>query len=113
MSVTADLRACLERIDRPLEFSSSAAGPPILPRLRIKGLGMVAQPLDPAQALALESLGSSAGYGRGRNTVIDPNVRRVLRFAPDLVQCANPAWEDWLADMVERLAVPLGLGGQG
>ncbi len=74
---------------------------------------MFALPLDSAQALALGTLGSAAGYGRGRETVIDPSVRRVLRFAPDLVQCTNPAWEDWLANMVERLAVHLALGGQG
>jgi hypothetical protein len=106
MSVTADLRACLERIDRPLEFCSSEVGPTILPGLRIEGLGMVALPLDSAQAGTLEFLGSPAGYGRGRSTVIDPKVRRVLRFAPDRVQCANPAWEEWLADVVERLAKP-------
>jgi hypothetical protein len=113
MSVIADLRACLERIDRPLEFCSSAVGPPILPGLRVEGLGMVALPLDSAQAEALESLGSPAGYGRGRSTVTNPNVRRVLRFAPDRVQFANPAWEEWLADVVEPLAEALGLAGQG
>ena len=113
MSPTADLRACLTRIDRPLEFCSSAVGPPILPGLRIAGLGMVALPLDAAQAGALETLGTPAGYGRGHSTVIDPDVRRVLRVAPERVQCSNPAWEEWLAHMVERLAVPLGLAGQG
>ncbi len=113
MAATTDLRTCLKGIDRPLDFCASVVGPPILPGLRLEGLGMVALPLDSAQAQTLESLGSPAGYGRGRDTVIDPAVRRVMRFPPERVQCANPAWDEWLAQVVERLATSLGLAGQG
>ena len=113
MAVTDHLRACLERIDRPLGFCATVAGPPILPGLRLEGLGMVALPLDDEQAEAMAARGTQAGYGKGVHTVQDPAVRRVLRFPPELVQFTNPAWDGWLATAVKRLATPLGLTDQG
>jgi len=109
MTATSNLRSCLNRIDRPVSFCATAVGQPILPGLSIDGLGMVALPLDASQARALESRGTLAGYGQGRNTVIDPKVRRVLRFPADAIRFANPAWTAWLAEVTEQLADQLGL----
>lgn len=68
MATTANLRSCQGRIDRPVGFCATAVGQPILPGLSIDGFGMVALPLDASQARVLESRGSLAGYGQGRNT---------------------------------------------
>jgi hypothetical protein len=109
MATTDNLRSCLGRIDRPVGFCATAVEQPILPGLSIDGFGMVALPLDASQARALESRGSLAGYGQGRNTVLDPEVRRVLRFPAATIHFANPAWGAWLAAVTERLVGQLGL----
>ncbi len=113
MTATTHLRTCLTRIDRPLEFCATMVGEPILPGMRLDGLGMVALPLEEEQARSMENLGTLAGYGQGRDTVLDPAVRRVLRFAAEQVQFANPAWVDWLAEVVDQLAERMGLEKQG
>ncbi len=113
MTIRAALRASLARVNRPLEFCTTVVGPDVLPGLQLAGHGTVALPLDEAEALALAAHGVPAAYGKGTRTVVDPAVRRVLRFPADRITFANPAWRRWLDAAVGTIADTLGLAGMG
>src|SRR4051794_8348685 len=69
----------LARIDRPGTFCVSGSAPAVLPGLEVEGLGPVGLPLTARQAKELKKQCEQAPYGKGEETVVDTNVRRVWR----------------------------------
>ncbi|EQC25454.1 hypothetical protein SDRG_16673 [Saprolegnia diclina VS20] len=65
------------------------AFPPSL--LRVDGVGRIAFPLCPEQAVTLKAACSISPFGRGHDTVIDTNVRRSVEAPADKVHL-SPAW---------------------
>lgn len=112
MTLSKKLRQCLSKIDRPLTFCTALVAPGMVPGLQIEGFGAVALPGDAHQTERLAAVGAPAPYGRGTQTIIDPEVRRVTAFSPQQVTIENPAWAEWLNGVVGDIRDRLGLGAR-
>jgi predicted 2-oxoglutarate/Fe(II)-dependent dioxygenase YbiX len=78
----------------------------------VAGVGLVALPLDKRQAAALKKRARQAPYGKGTQTVIDTDVRRVWEINADQIVLANPEWRDVLKQAVGAGQSELGLEKQ-
>ncbi len=58
-------------------FCASGACPLVLPGLVVAGVGEVALPISTHEARRLSKQASQAPYGRGEETIVDTEVRRV------------------------------------
>lgn len=58
--------------------------------LIVEGAGIVALPLQPEQAIILQSCCQAAPFGRGEQTLWDPTVRRTWQLEPSKVGFNNP-----------------------
>ena len=104
--VRQQLLKTLAKIDRPGIFCTSGPLPPTLPGLEVAGVGPVALPLEKRQAAALKKRAHQAPYGKGTQTLVDTDVRRVWETDADRVVLANPQWRD-----VVKQAVAAAVGG--
>jgi hypothetical protein len=107
--IQQQLLEALEKIDRPGTFCTSGRLPPTLPGLEVTGVGPVALPLEKRQAVALKERAHQAPYGKGTETIVDTDVRRVWEIDADQVTLANPEWDDVVAQAVRAAQADLGL----
>src|SRR3954451_13496781 len=107
--LSEELSQALSKIDRPGSFCVSGSAPAILPGLEVEGLGSVGLPLNAQQAKELKKHCHQAPYGKGEETVVDTNVRRVWRMEPDTFALTNPDWDRLLAETVGKVQQELGL----
>ncbi len=108
-SLRKKLRQALAKIDRPGSFCTSGSVPAVLPGLAVTKLGYIGLPLSARQAEELKEHCEQAPYGKGEQTVVDTNVRRVWRLTPDKFKLTNPDWKDCLHGMIESVRNELGL----
>ncbi len=108
----ATLIEVLDKIDRPGSFCASGSVPAVLPGLEVDGLGPVGLPLTAGQADELKKHCEPAPYGKGEETLVDPNVRRVWRLKPDRFALTNPDWEPFLRQVLKKVREELGLQWQ-
>lgn len=106
------LLGALKKIDRPGSFCASGTAPPVLPGLEMGGVGTISLPLTAAQADELKSKCEQAGYGKGEQTLVDTNVRRVWKLSPSKFSLTNSAWNNVLDEIVSKVQSELGLEGQ-
>jgi hypothetical protein len=99
----------LSRVDRPGEVCTWGDQPLTMPGLEVSGLGAVRLPLGTAQARQLIKLCRQAPYGKGTETVVDTNVRRVWELDPGQFQLTNPKWDDLVASILQDVQRALGL----
>lgn len=99
------------QVDRPGDFCSFGAVPPVLPGLEVGGMGPVSLPLTTGQARELIQHCERAGYGKGEETLVDTDVRRVWKLSPSKFTLNNPAWSATLDDIVAAVQSELGLAG--
>ncbi len=111
-AVLNKLRKGLRTIDRPGSFCVSGNARAVLPGLEVAGLGSIGLPLSEKQAAELTQLCEQAPYGKGEETLIDTNVRRVWRMTPDRFALTNPDWETLLQKIVKKVQKELGLERQ-
>lgn len=102
----------INKIDRPGTFCTSGCLPPALPGLDVAGVGAVALPLGKRQAGALKKLARQAPYGKGTQTLVDTDVRRVWEIDADQVALANPEWPDIVDQAIRAAQTALGLEEQ-
>src|SRR4051794_8594386 len=107
-----DLLAALDRIDRPGSFCVSGRVPAILPGLTVEGVGQVGLPLSAGQAKELIAHAEQAPYGKGEQTLVDTDVRRVWRLKPEQFSFTNPAWPGLQGEIVGKVQEGLGLEKQ-
>jgi hypothetical protein len=81
-----------------------------LPLIEVEGIGPIALPLLPAQAVQLLAAAELAPYGRGADTVVDTSVRRTWQISADRVRIRGKHWPAMLDGIVERAAMGLGAG---
>jgi predicted 2-oxoglutarate/Fe(II)-dependent dioxygenase YbiX len=96
-------------LDRPGEVCTWGDRPLTMPGLEVIGLGAVRLPLGTAQARKMIKLARQAPYGKGTETVVDTNVRRVWELDPDQFQLTNPKWDDLVAAILQDVQRALGL----
>lgn len=80
----------------------------VLPAERI-GISL---PLGKHDATALRRLSRQAPYGKGTQTLVDTDVRRVWEIDAEQVTLGNPQWPDVLATVVASVQSALGLEEQ-
>jgi hypothetical protein len=81
-------------------------------RLEVEGFGAVRFPVTPAKARKLLGLGQPARFGRGEQTVTDPDVRDTWEIPRCLVRAEwdDAALKDVLATVKEELGLPVSAG---
>lgn len=90
-----------------------AAGTPQIapPRLEVEGVGELSYPISPEQAEALLQLATPAPYGRGEQTIVDPEVRKTSQIAPSQIAVRDgERWEEALRGVVDEVRDVLGIG---
>src|SRR5438128_2010814 len=110
--VDQQLLAALKKIDRPGTFCTSGQLPAILPGLEVEDVGPIALPLGKGQATALKKHARQAPYGKGTQTLVDTDVRRVWEIDADQVVLANPEWTSAVEKAVLAVRSELGLKKQ-
>lgn len=112
VQVQRQLLDVLKKIDRPGTFCTSGRVPPTLPGLEVDGVGSIALPLEKRQAAALKKRARQAPYGRGTQTLVDTEVRRVWEIDAERVALSNPEWSNALQQVVRTVQSELGLEKQ-
>lgn len=106
------LLKALSKVDRPGDFCTCGDRPLVMPGLDVDGMGVVGFPLTKTQARKLIKLCQQAPYGKGTETVVDTDVRRVWELDPAQFQLTNPKWEECVSSIVDDVKAALGLGRQ-
>lgn len=103
------LLASIDKVDRPGTFCTGGDLPLVMPGLDVDGLGPIRLPLGKTQARKLIKLCRQAPYGKGTETVVDTDVRRVWELDPEQFRCTNPKWDETLPIITHGLQTELGL----
>lgn len=111
-SISQKLIQALNKINRPGSFCVQGSTPAILPGLEVKNLGPIGLPLTIKQANELQEQCEQAPYGKGTETLVDPEVRRVWRLPPNRFTLANPDWGEFVNELVGNVQKELGLEKQ-
>ena len=90
LTVINRLREAIDEVDRPGTFCAGGDLPLVMPGLGVDGLGPVRLPLGKTQARKLARLCRQAPYGKGTETVVDTDVRRVWELDPKQFQLTSP-----------------------
>ena len=99
----------LAGIDRPGDVFAAGDRAPAIPGLEVEGLGTVGLPLSKAQARALIRRCRQAPYGKGTQTLVDTDVRRVWEMDPAHFELTNPKWEALIESILDEVRQCLGL----
>ena len=108
-TITDDLASLLAKARRPGDFHVSGVVETFPPGLSVEGVGEIALPLLPFQAEQLVAAASAAPFGRGAETVYDPNVRRTWQIEPGQVKIASKHWPQTLQTVLARVGEGLGV----
>ena len=103
-----ELIALMDQVQTSGAFSVGGTLPSILPGLHVNGVGPIGLPLTEHQAKALIQVSELAPYGRGEETIVDPEVRRSWQISADDFNC-NPQWNEALRAAVDQIGKELGL----
>jgi 2OG-Fe(II) oxygenase superfamily len=109
--VQTQLPALLSGLDRPGDFCGSGALAIPLVRLRVEGVGLLGLPLPDVQAAQLAQLATPAPYGRGPDTLVDPQVRRCGQVAAERVDTSDPRWAATMNTITAQATAALGVDG--
>jgi hypothetical protein len=96
------------RGDEETAFSVELTTTPGSLNLEVEGFGPVKLPVTPAKARKLLGLGQPARFGRGEETLTDPEVRDTWEIPTHLVRAGwdDAALKDVLATVKEELGLP-------
>jgi len=82
IAVRDKLLEALGEVDRPGDFCTCGNRPLVMPGLDVDTMGVVGLPLTKTHARKLITLCRQAPYGKGTETVVDTDVRRVWELDP-------------------------------
>ncbi len=105
----ADLIRALAKVDRPGEVCAAGDLPLAMPGLDVEGVGTLRLPLAETQARALIKRCLQAPYGKGTQTLVDTDVRRVWEMDPKNFKLTNPKWEQLIESILHEVQQRLGL----
>ena len=108
-SIATALAEIVATVRRPGDFFVTGTAELRAPVLEVEGVGRVALPLLPAQAVQLAAVAEPAPYGRGQDTVLDPAVRRSWQIGPERVRLGGRGWAATLEAILSRVANGLGV----
>jgi hypothetical protein len=100
----------LDSLGESARFATSGAVAPVLPGLDVKGVGSIGTPVTEEDARRLIAVATQAPYGRGEETIVDTDVRRVWQIEPSRFSLRNAEWnahvEAIVADVKEEFGIP-------
>ena len=99
----------LRSVERPGDFCVGGIRAVFMPTIDVDGVGRIAFPIIPDQAKRLIAIAEAAPYGRGEETVVDREVRRVWQIDSAKVRIGGRHWEKTLAGLVADIALGLGV----
>ncbi|MGV3722579.1 MAG: hypothetical protein ACO1SX_16855, partial [Actinomycetota bacterium] len=106
----------LEKVLAPLgessEFVAWGTLPPMLPGLEVEGAGAIGMPVSADDAGRMIAVADQAPYGRGTETIVDTDVRRVWQIEPSQFTLRNPAWESQVDGLVKAVTQQFAIGGK-
>ncbi len=102
----------LGEVDRPGDVCASGERPLEMPGLEVDRLGTIGLPLVKSQARKLIKACRQAPYGKGTETVVDTDVRRVWELDPAQFRLTNPKWDKCVASIVADVQKAFGLERQ-
>lgn len=107
--LTTQLWKVLESLGESSRFCTAGGLPAVLPGLEVEGIGNMGVPVSAADARRLIKLASQAPYGRGDETIVDTNVRRVWQVEPRQFALRNTAWGDFVDGVVAAVRKEFGI----
>ncbi|MGC1955899.1 MAG: 2OG-Fe(II) oxygenase, partial [Gammaproteobacteria bacterium] len=108
-TIASEFAEILSSVERPGDFYVADTTPIFAPHLEVEGVGPVALPLLPVQVEQLIAVADQAPYGRGEETLVDPNVRRTWQIDAERVRITGRHWAQTLEAIVTRAAEGLGV----
>lgn len=98
----------LRAVDRPGDYFVSGSIEGVMPKMSVERVGRIAFPILESQARALASAAERAPYGRGPDTVFDPDVRDCWQIDANRVGLFGAGWEKTFRSILESVADGLG-----
>ncbi|KAF2430641.1 hypothetical protein EJ08DRAFT_697123 [Tothia fuscella] len=105
------LLEALEQITGNGSFASSGQLEPIEPKFKVPNIGEITIPLGQDQAEQLMKVCHQSPFGKGTETIVDLSVRNTLELNADQFEISNPAWEDFITALTEKVVNELGVVG--
>lgn len=99
----------LDSLGESSQFATYGSLTPVLPGLEVDGVGAIGAPISAADAKRLIAAAAQAPYGRGEETIVDTQVRRVWQLEPSQFTLRNAAWTDHVAAMVAEVRREFGI----
>lgn len=107
--IRTKLLEMLGDVNRPGDYCTFGDLPVTMPGLDVDGVGPIGLPLTKTQARELIKQCRQAPYGKGTETVVDTDVRRVWELDPDRFELSNPEWETFVDSVLVDVKQKLGL----
>ena len=98
----------IRSVGAPGDFHASGRDFVPMPRVSVAGIGSLSFPVPEEQIRALVAEAESAPYGRGVETVVDPEVRNSFQIAPGRVRISSPRWEAVFGEVLAGTTKALG-----
>lgn len=107
-----ELLACLDAVNAAGTFASFYIRDEFPnPGLFIKGYGAIPFPLQSRDADAIAQMSRQAPFGKGDKTVVDTTVRNTWELDSSSLEFRNPAWVEFLKQIIQRTKQELGIEG--
>lgn len=108
-SLAAQLWNVLNSLGQSSQFCTSGSLEPVLPGLEVEGIGNVGVPVSATDAKRLIKQAAQAPYGRGEETIVDTDVRRVWQLEPGKFELRNAAWGKFVDGIVQSVRKEFGI----
>ncbi len=104
----ARLESILKSIDRPGNFCTGGRLITPLPSLDVDGVGPISFPILDGQAKALMARALRSQFGKGRKSVIDPEIRDSWEIDPEHWTIFGKSWDETLSRILKEVGDGLG-----
>ena len=108
----ARLESILKSIDRPGNYCTGGRLITPLPSLDVDGVGPISFPILDGQAKALMARALRSQFGKGRESVINPEIRDSWEIDPEHWTIFGKSWDETLSrilkDVGDGLGIPVG-----
>jgi hypothetical protein len=106
------LEQALAHVRRAGDFFVQGSVEAPMPRVNVRGVGVLSFPVPDAQVEAVIGLSERAPYGRGAETVLDTSVRRVWQLPLSILDIGGKSWPRTFGQILAAAADGLGCAGE-
>jgi hypothetical protein len=105
------LERALAGVRRSGDFFAQGSFEAPMPRIFVRDVGVLSFPVPSGQIEAVIAQCDRAPYGRGRETILDTNVRKVWQLAPSRFDIGGKSWPNTFQQILSICADGLGCTG--